>query len=231
MPTSTTPESLELLLAWSGGKDCLLALQCLRADPRWRVVASLTTVNRTHDRVAMHGVRRDVLHAQAAMLALPLIEAEIEWPAPNDTYERAMARALAESRERWPGLRHCAFGDLHLADVRAYRERQLAQAGWEGVFPLWGEDTRALARRFVAEGHRAMICCVDTQQLAGDFCGRDYDTALLDSLPAAVDACGENGEFHTLSHAGPMFRAPLRLVRGESVLRDRRFRFTDFLLA
>ncbi len=222
----TTPT----LLAWSGGKDCLLALQRLRADPAWEVVGLLTTLNRNYRRVAMHGVHRDVLLAQTSALGLPLVEVPLGWPGRNGAYEEAHARALAEARMRWPGIRHCAFGDLYLEDVRDYRVRQLGRENWRAVFPLWGEDTAALSRRFVGEGHRAVLCCVDTQQLDGDFCGRDYDAALLDTLPAGVDPCGERGEFHTLSYAGPLFRQPLRLRRGESVLRDGRFQYTDFLL-
>jgi len=219
-----------ILLAWSGGKDCLMALQRLRADPHWQVVALLTTVNRTYDRIAMHGVRRAILQAQAASLGLPLLVVEMDWPGSNEAYEEAHAKALAEARMRWPGVRHCAFGDLFLQDVRDYRVRQLGQAEWRAVFPIWGEDTAELSRRFVAEGHRAMLCCVDTRQLDAAFCGRAYDGALLDALPVGVDPCGERGEFHTLSFGGPLFRTPLRLRRGESVLRDERFQFTDFLL-
>lgn len=219
-----------ILLAWSGGKDCLMALQRLRADPHWQVVALLTTVNRTYERIAMHGVRRDILEAQAASLRLPLLVVEMDWPGSNEAYEQAHAKALIEARMRWPGIRHCAFGDLFLQDVRDYRVRQLGQAEWRAVFPIWGEDTTELSRRFVAEGHRAMLCCVDTQQLDAAFCGRAYDGALLDALPVGVDPCGERGEFHTLSCGGQLFRTPLRLRRGESVLRDERFQFTDFLL-
>lgn len=208
-----------------------MALAALRADPRWQVVALLTTINRHHARVAMHGVRTAVLHAQAAALGLPLVEVGMDWPGSNAAYEAAHAQALAGARERWPGLRHCAFGDLFLQDVRAYREAQLARDGWQAVFPLWGSDTATMARRFIAAGHRAKLCCVDTQQLDAAFCGRDYDAELLAELPASVDPCGERGEFHTLSWGGPLFAAPLALERGASVLRDERFQFTDFLLA
>lgn len=220
-----------ILLAWSGGKDCLMALARLRADPAWLVVGLLTTVNRSHQRVAMHGIRRTVLAAQAAALGLSLVEVMMDWPGSNEAYEAAHAAALVQARQRWPGITHCAFGDLFLADVRAYRERQLARDGWQAVFPLWGEDTATLSRHLVAEGHRAMLCCVDTQQLDASFCGRAFDTDLLDTLPADVDPCGERGEFHTLACGGPLFRAPLPLLRGESVLRDGRFQFTDFRLA
>ena len=208
-----------------------MALAALRDDPAWLVVALLTTITATFERVSMHGIRRDVVQAQAAAIGLPLIECRIDGPSSNAAYEAAHADALRQAGERWPGLRHCAFGDLFLEDVRAYRERQLAGAGWRGVFPLWGAETRELSRRFYAEGHRAVLTCVDTQQLDGSFSGREYDPALLKDLPAGVDPCGERGEFHTLSYAGPLFNEPLRLERGESTLRDNRFRYTDFKLS
>src|SRR5574337_243870 len=146
LPSMTTP----ILLAWSGGKDCLLALQQLLADPAWQVVGLLTTVNRHYRRIAMHGVQREVLLAQTAALGLPLIEVPLDWPGSNEAYEEAHAGALAGARMRWPGIRHCAFGDLFLEDVRDYRVRQLGRENWRAVFPLWGVDTVALARRFAA---------------------------------------------------------------------------------
>jgi len=219
------------LLSWSGGKDCLMALAALRDAPAWRVVALLTTITGAFERVSMHGIRRDVLQAQVAALGLPLIECVIDWPSSNAAYEAAHENALREARGRWPGLRHCAFGDLFLEDVRAYRERQLARVGWCGIFPLWGADTRELSQRFHAQGHRAVLTCVDTQQLDGSFSGREYDPSLLRDLPPAVDPCGERGEFHTLSYAGPLFTEPLHLERGTSILRDNRFQYTDFKLS
>jgi len=221
---------IPILLAWSGGKDCLLALQRLRSDPQWQVVGLLCTINRTYRRIAMHGVRQEILQAQSAALGLPVLEVPLDWPGSNEAYEEAHAAALVEARRLWPGVRHCAFGDLFLQDVRDYRVRQLGRSEWRAVFPLWGEDTGVLARRFVGEGHRAMLCCVDTQQLDAAFCGRAFDRMFLDALPTGVDPCGERGEFHTLSYAGPLFREPLRLRRGESVLRDERFQYTDFIL-
>lgn len=208
-----------------------MALARLRVDARWNPVALLTTVTRQFDRVSMHGIRRDVLHAQAAALGMPLLECAIDWPSGNVAYEAAMAAALTDAQARFPGLHHCAFGDLFLADVRAYREAQLARADWTGVFPLWGSDTRALSREFIACGHRAMLACVDTSQLDARFSGCEFDATLLDALPNSVDPCGEHGEFHTLSWSGPQFTKPLALRRGESVLRDDRFQYTDFLLA
>jgi uncharacterized protein (TIGR00290 family) len=223
MPTS-------VLIAWSGGKDCLLALQRLRSDPHWNVAGLLTTITRQFGRVAMHGIRRDVLRAQARVLELPLVESELDWPSSNEAYETSFADALRRAREITPELQHVAFGDLLLEDVRQWREALLARHGWRGVYPLWGSDTRALSREFVAGGHRAVLTCVDTTQLDGSFSGREYDAALLDDLPQSADPCGERGEFHTLSCGGPLFARNLELHRGESVLREGRFQYTDFLL-
>jgi uncharacterized protein (TIGR00290 family) len=221
----------DLLLAWSGGKDSALALAALRADPAWRVVALVTAVTREYDRISIHGVRRAVLEAQVAATGLPLIEATIPAAASNAAYEAAFAEALRRAEAQRPGLRHVAFGDLFLTEVRAYREALLARLGWRGVFPLWGLDTAALARRFVAEGYRAILTCVDTTQLGPEFAGRSFDATLLEQLPPAVDPCGERGEFHTCVSAGPVLDRTLPLLAGERVRRDGRFEYCDVLLA
>jgi uncharacterized protein (TIGR00290 family) len=222
---------IDVVLAWSGGKDSTLALAALRDDPRYRLVALLTTVTREYDRISIHGVRRAVLEAQTSALGLPLIEASISSGAGNTDYEAAFALALRTAQERWPGLRHIAFGDLFLADVRAYREELLASLGWTGVFPLWGEDTAALARQFIRAGYRAILTCVDTTQLGPEFAGRQFDASFLADVPETVDPCGERGEFHTCVYAGPLFARPLPLVTGERLRRDERFEYCDVLLA
>ncbi len=219
-----------LLLAWSGGKDCLLALDRLLVDPHWKVEGLLTTLDRASDRVAMHDVRADVLRAQAEALGLPLFEMAIDWPAPNEIYEAALTSCLDQARARIPGLSHIGFGDLYLADMREWRERSLGRLGWQAVFPLWNNPTRKLAAEFLARGHQAVVTTVDLEQLAGDFCGLAFDDGFLSDLPASVDACGENGEFHTLCHASPLFRFPIVLEPGASRTRAGRFRCQDFLL-
>lgn len=219
-----------ILVSWSGGKDAAWALHTLRGAGQYDVVGLLTTLTTGHERIAMHGIRRDVLHAQAAALGLPVIAARLPPHADNAIYETAFAAALAAARTRWPQLRHIAFGDLLLADIRAYRDALCARLDWTPLYPLFGRDTAVLARDMLAGGLRATLCCVDTQQLAATFSGREFDAALLAELPATVDPCGENGEFHTCIHAGPMFARPLRLVRGETLLRDARFAFTDLQL-
>jgi uncharacterized protein (TIGR00290 family) len=223
--------STPILLAWSGGKDSMLALERLLGDSRWRVAGLLTTVTTEYDRIAIHGVRRSILRRQGAALGLPIIEAEIPPHATNAVYEAAFSAALAQASAATAGLADIAFGDLYLADVRAYRAALLQRLGWRGVYPIWGEDTLHLARYFIERGYRAILSCVDTQQLAADFCGRDYAAALLDALPASCDPCGENGEFHTCVHAGPLFAAPIPLLRGERVLREGRFQYIDLIEA
>jgi uncharacterized protein (TIGR00290 family) len=219
-----------IALAWSGGKDSSLALAALRANPTVEVVALVTTLTRDYDRISMHGVRRAVLDAQVAALGLPLVLAMIPPSASNMVYEESFAAALAVLRQQQPDLRHLAFGDLFLEDVRAYRERLLAPLGWTPVFPLWGRDTAALARDFVSAGYRAILTCVDTTQLGAEFAGRDFDAALLAELPPTIDPCGERGEFHTCVYAGPIFRQPLAVHAGARVRRDGRFEYCDLTL-
>jgi uncharacterized protein (TIGR00290 family) len=214
------------LVAWSSGKDAAYALHEVRRAGDFEVVGLLTTVTRTFERVAMHGVREVLLEAQAASIGLPLARVEIPYPCPNEVYEQAMAGVLAAAAAR--GVTHVVFGDLFLADVRAYREAQLAQAGFTGVFPLWGRDTASLAREMIAAGLDARLVCVDPSRLDRSFAGRKFDAELLAALPAGVDPCGENGEFHTFVADGPMFTRPVRVRPGVIVDRDG-FVFADLL--
>jgi diphthamide synthase (EF-2-diphthine--ammonia ligase) len=175
----------------------------------------------------MHGVRSTLVRRQADLLDLPLTIVLIP-PDPTDqAYLQRMGSALADARER--GIETVAFGDLFLEDIRAYREEMLAAAGMNAIFPLWGRPTGDLARRFLELGFRAVLTCVDTTQIAGEFAGRDYDAELLAELPTAADPCGEKGEFHTFVHTGPIFPRPLRFTRGEHVLRDNRFMYCDLV--
>ena len=206
-----------LALSWSGGKDSALTLWTLRrkqCEPQ----ALITTVTETYDRISMHGVRRELLARQADALATPLVEVAIPPTCSDDVYEQRMGQAFAGTR--LSRVDTVAFGDLFLEDVRAYREERLAEAGRCTLFPLWGRDTTELANEFIDNGFEAILVCVDPRALDQSFAGRTYDKRLLADLPPSVDPCGENGEFHTFVHAGPVFSEPIVCTRGDVVERE-----------
>lgn len=213
-----------LALSWSGGKDSALALWALREEMRAEPAALLTTFTEDYDRVSMHGVRRDLLRAQARATGVELVEIDIPAACVNEVYEQRMAEAFA--RPPLSEVSTVAFADLFLADIRAYREERLVAADRTALFPLWERDTTALAHQFIDAGFEAILVCVDPSQLDPGFVGRSFDEALLADLPDGVDPCGENGEFHTFVHAGPIFGAPVELEPGEAVMRDG-FAFQD----
>lgn len=219
----------KVLMCWSGGKDSALALWELTQRGGHEVVALLTTVTEPFDRVSMHGVRRVLLERQAASIGLPLKLVMLAEKSSNEDYERKMEDALAEFIDA--GVRSVVFGDLFLEDVRRYREENLSKAGMRGLFPIWGEDTKGLARRFVELGFQAVVTCVDSESLDGSFAGRTYDRRFLEELPEGADPCGENGEFHTFVFDGPLFRERIFHTRGEVTLRDGRFYYCDLLPA
>ena len=207
-----------ILHSWSGGKDSCLALAELLADATQSVAALLTTVTEGYDRVSMHGVRRVLLHQQVDALGLPLHVVSIPQSASNSAYEARMEEAFVRFRRH--GVTTIAFGDLFLADIRRYRGQWLARTGMTPIFPLWHRDTGALARRFIDQGFKAVLTCVDTRVLDRSFAGRTFDHTLLADLPPTVDPCGENGEFHTFVFGGPIFHRDIPLRRGEVVQRD-----------
>ncbi len=216
---------MKILLSWSSGKDSAWALHLLNQAHPGAVAALLTTVNEEFDRVAMHAVRREVLEAQAAATGLPLRVVPIPHPCPNEIYEARMRAAVETAVSE--GFTHAAFGDLFLEDIRRYREERLAGTGLTPLFPVWGIPTRDLAEQMLAGGLRARLAGVDTRVLNAGLAGREWNRELIEELPAGVDPCGENGEFHTCVHAGPMFRSPLALEPGETVTRAP-FTWADF---
>ena len=216
----TTP----VVVGWSGGKDSALALHALLADSRYEVVALLTTLTHDFNRIAMHGVRRELLLQQAEALGLPLEEVWIHHGAGNDEYESAMLKSLARFRDQ--GVTTIAFGDLFLEDIRAYREQMIDQIEMTSLFPIWGRDSTELADEFVQRGFQARVCCIDTRVLPDSFCGRDLTAEFFQDLPDEVDPCGENGEFHTFVFDAPDFRQPIEIVSGEE-RRDDPFLFRD----
>lgn len=218
-----------VIISWSGGKDSAWTLHTLRQRPEeYRVVGLLTTVNLLFNRIAMHGVRRELLDAQADATGLPLWVIPLPSPCTNEHYERRMSNALHFIRSL--GVDAIAFGDLYLEDIREYREKQFGNCGVELLFPIWGLPTDELSRTLVRSGVKARLSCVDPRAVPTEYAGRDYDAALLAELPSSTDPCAENGEFHTFVYAGPMFRRSIEIVNGETVERDG-FVFSDLLPA
>ena len=214
-------------MSWSSGKDSAFALHIARERSAAEIAGVLTTINEVYDRVAMHGVRSALLDRQIEALGLPAIKVPLPSPCPNAVYEARMEKACAEIKAQ--GIDRIAFGDLFLADIRAYREEKLAAAKMTPLFPLWKRDTAQLARDMIASGLVAHVVCLDPKKLDRSFAGRTFDDAFLRDLPDSVDPCGENGEFHTVVTAGPMFSAPIAVEIGETVEREG-FIFTDVVL-
>lgn len=217
----------KILLSWSSGKDSAWALHVLRQRGEVEVVGLLTTINTNFQRVAMHGIRHALVKAQAEAAGLPLREVPLPWPCSNEVYEQAMAAACTSAVQQ--GISGIAFGDLFLEEVRRYREDKLRGTGLEPMFPIWGLNTRELIFEMLKGGLRARIVCADPAKCPAELIGRDLDFELVRGLPATVDPCGENGEFHTFAYAGPMFREAIPIEAGECVTRDG-FLFADVLL-
>jgi len=206
---------MKAAMLWSGGKDSALALHRALADPDIEVVKLLCTITQPQRRVTMHGVPEALIARQAEAIGLPW--QPIYLPASSDmrAYESAMSTALADCRA--DGISHLIAGDIFLADLRAYRERQFAEGGLQGHFPLWGEDTTALLREFVALGFRGLTVCVEAERLGEAWLGRELDASFARQLPSEIDPCGENGEFHSFVWDGPIFQTPVTFTRGEAV--------------
>jgi uncharacterized protein (TIGR00290 family) len=218
---------VKTILSWSSGKDSAWSLHVLRADPAIEIVALLTTINEQFDRVAMHGVRRNILEAQAAAAGLPLHIVPLPWPCSNEAYENLMGNYVRAQVAA--GVEAMAFGDLFLEDIRGYREQKLQGTGLQPIFPLWGKPTRTLADEMIGGGLVTYIATVDPAKLGANFAGRVFDRTFIDDLPPGIDPCGENGEFHTCVAAGPMFDRALPIKPGEVVARDG-FVFADLIL-
>lgn len=220
--------AMKILLSWSSGKDSAWALHVLRRDGCGEVAGLLTSINEEAARVSMHGVREEILRAQAAAAGLPLFTIPLPWPCTNDIYEARLRTAV--ERAVAGGFTHVAFGDLFLEDVRRYREEHLAGTGLTPLFPLWGRRTDALAREMIDGGLRARIATLDPRVMPRDLIGAEFDDTLLSRLPRDVDPCAERGEFHTCAVAGPMFAHAIDVVAGEIVEREG-FVYGDLRLA
>lgn len=215
------------LISWSSGKDSAFSLHEVRRAGELEVVGALTTVTETFERVSIHGVRQEILRAQCEAACLPQRIVPIPYPCPNEIYEARMGEAVAAAVRE--GITYMIFGDLFLADIRAYREQKLAGTGITPVFPLWERPTAALAQAMIASGLEAYLATVDLKRLPAEFAGRKFDAQLLADLPEGIDPCGENGEFHTCVVAGPMYSHRLPVETGERVVRDG-YAYCDLLL-
>jgi uncharacterized protein (TIGR00290 family) len=218
-----------ILFSWSGGKDSALALYELLRDPAWEVVGLLTSVSDEYRRISHHGIREELLDDQAAALDLPLDKLRLGThggPCTNEAYEKIVGGKLAEYVQR--GVRHVGHGDLFLADLRAYREQNLAKLDMTGIFPIWGRNTRQLVGTFEDAGLRAVVCCVEGAKLDSSFVGRELNREFVRDLPSEVDPCGENGEYHSFVYAGPIFTRSVAFERGAVVTRDNRH-YVDLL--
>jgi len=217
----------KIALSWSGGKDSLMALLALEAQPDIEICALVTTVTDPQQRISMHGVHESLLDAQAAALELPLVKCRLPAAADNNAYRENFAAGLTPLITA--GMTGLAFGDLFLEDVREFREAQMRDLGLEALFPIWDTPTDTLANAFIALKQNAVLCCIDSTQLSPDFVGREYDTKLLRALPDTVDPCGENGEFHTFAYASPRFGQSISFNTGEIHIAAERFHFLDLI--
>jgi len=217
----------KVIVAWSGGKDSALALYEILKSGGFDVDKLLTTVTQDYDRISIHGVRRVLLEQQANALGFPLEKMFISKGASDAEYESVLLKVLERQRDN--GVSSVVFGDIFLEDVRKYREKLLMKVGMNGLFPLWKRDTKKLAQTFIDLGFKAVITSIDSNVLGKDFVGRDYDEKFLSDLPASVDPCGENGEFHSFVYDGPLFHESVLFKKGEIVLRENRFFYCDLI--
>jgi uncharacterized protein (TIGR00290 family) len=216
-----------VLVSWSGGKDSAIALYEILKTQKYQISALLTTLTEDYDRISMHGVRRILLERQVASLGFPLEKVFIPKNASNEEYESNMESVLTKYKKA--GTSSVVFGDIFLEDLRKFREDKLSSLGMQGIFPLWKRDTQELARSLNVLGFKAITTCVDSQSLGRQFVGRQIDAQFLAELPAAVDPCGENGEYHSFVYAGPIFKESVAYTPGEIVLRENRFFYCDLL--
>jgi len=205
-------------LNWSSGKDAMLALHQLQQSQEISIQKLVTTVNADFNRVSMHGLPLELLEKQAESLQLPLHQIPLSGQVSMQTYNKAMQEHIELLKAE--GVTHAVFGDIFLEDLKTYREEQLQKVEIQAVFPLWKKDTKSLLKEFIDLGYKAIVVCTNANYLDESFCGRMIDHDFVKDLPPNVDACGENGEFHTFVFDGPLFSFPVEFELGEKVLRD-----------
>ena len=211
-------------MSWSGGKDSALALWKVLQEKEFEVGGLLTTISLPYNRISMHGVSRELLDAQANATGLPVYVAQVSEKT-NIAYEDSML--IAFSKLKLSGITHIVFGDIFLEDLRSYREELLSRVGLKCIFPLWKQNTSDLAKEFISSGFKTKICCVNDAFLGENDCGKDFDPDFLKQLPANVDPCGENGEFHTFCYAGPIYKNEIKICVGEKIYRPLEMKTND----
>lgn len=216
---------MKAIISWSGGKDSAMALWRVQQEKQFEISGLLTTISLPYERISMHGVRRSLLEAQAKATGLPLYTAEVSEKT-NDAYEQEMLRVFAELKKQ--DVTHIVFGDIFLEDLRAYRDQLLSKAGLIGLYPLWKENTNALAQSFIRNQFKTITCCVNDSLLDESWCGKFFDLEFLNALPPAVDPCGENGEFHTFCFDGPIYQQAVPFQKGEIIYRPLELKSADY---
>ncbi len=218
-----------MLISWSGGKDCTLALHEILSGRQYQVAGLLTTITVDHDRIAMHDIRWSLLERQAESLGLPLEKVAISSHTSNADYEPSLVQTLRKHKES--GVTSVVFGDIFREDLRKYRELNLARLRMKGIFPLWKRDDFQLMESFITLGFKAVVVSINTHALDGRFVGRMIDWKFMFDFPKTADVCGENGEYHTFVYDGPIFKRPIPYKVGETILRDHHFNYCDLIPA
>ncbi|GAB3902221.1 diphthine--ammonia ligase [Larkinella knui] len=206
------------VISWSGGKDSALALFFCLQSGHYEIVGLLTNVNAHYGRVSMHGVRTELIEAQARAIGLPMLPLEFPGDVSMEHYSILMNQRLVELKTQ--GITHVIYGDIFLEDLRQFREQQLSEVGLQGVFPLWNQNTTTVLAGFIESGFKAVMVCINENRLPESWAGRELDATVLVDLPPSVDPCGENGEYHSFVYDGPIFKNPVSFHKGETVRRS-----------
>lgn len=217
-------EKPKVIFSWSGGKDSSYCLHKVLEEDIFEVKYLLTTVNGNFKRVSMHGVREDLLDMQADSIGIPLLKVYVK-EGTNDEYERQMEALLLKAKAE--GIQLVVFGDIFLEDLRVYREHNMAKVGMKAVFPIWKTDTTILINDFIAKEFKTITCCVNDGYLNEHWVGKEIDQSFVNDLPENVDACGENGEYHTFCFAGPIFKKKIDFSIGEKIYKPLEIKTTD----
>lgn len=200
---------------WSSGKDSAFALYKILQEDEFEIQALVTSINTKYRRVSMHGIREELVEKQAKSIGIPLIKIELPESPTMEEYNSIMRKKMEEFVSE--GITYSVFGDIYLEDLRNYREQKLKEVGMEGVFPLWKMPTKQLIREFLNSGFKTIITTVNESYMDKKFVGKVIDESFLNKLPAKVDPCGENGEYHSFAFDGPVFKVPIEFELGERI--------------